>query len=110
MATTITTPVPVRHALRDFGNNVTAWRKLQGLTAAQVAERAGVSRGALRRVEQGEGGASMEVTLRVLRSLGIMDLVVSSVDPYNSDVGRLRSQEILPKRVRRSGVPGTADG
>jgi hypothetical protein len=29
-----------------------------------------------------------------------MDSVVAAADPYQTDVGRLRMDEILPKRVR----------
>jgi hypothetical protein len=36
----------------------------------------------------------------VLRIIGIMDTVVAAADPYQTDVGRLRMDEILPKRVR----------
>ena len=45
-------------------------------------------------------GVSTENLLRVLRIIGIMDTVVKSADPYETDVGRLRMDEILPKRVR----------
>jgi hypothetical protein len=38
--------------------------------------------------------------MRVLRTIGIMDAVVKSADPYETDVGRLRMDETLPKRVR----------
>ena len=34
------------------------------------------------------------------RIIGIMDSVVAAADPYRTDVGRLRMDEILPKRVR----------
>ena len=77
------------------------WRKLNRLTTAQVAERANVSRATLRAIEQGKGTASTENLLRVLRIIGIMDSVVAAADPYQTDVGRLRMDEILPKRVRR---------
>ncbi len=77
------------------------WRKLNRLTTAQVAERANVSRETLRAIEQGKGTASTENLLRVLRIIGIMDSVVAAADPYQTDVGRLRMDEILPKRVRR---------
>ena len=43
---------------------------------------------------------STENLLRVLRTIGIMDSVVNAADPYETDVGRLRMDEILPKRVR----------
>jgi hypothetical protein len=36
----------------------------------------------------------------VLRIIGIMDTVVKAADPHETDVGRLRMDEILPKRVR----------
>lgn len=94
------TPIPVVRALRVLGEHVSAWRKLNRLTAAQVAERANISRDTLRAIEQGRGTVSTENLLRVLRILGIMDEVVKAADPYETDVGRLRMDETLPKRVR----------
>jgi transcriptional regulator with XRE-family HTH domain len=93
------TPLAVERALRLLGEHVSNWRKLNRLTAAQVAERANISRETLRAIEQGRGTASTENLLRVLRIIGIMDSVVAA-DPYQTDVGRLRMDEILPKRVR----------
>ncbi len=75
-------------------------RKLRGLTQAQLADRAGIGRATLARFEQGDGGISLEGLLRVLRALGILDSLTRALDPYESDVGRLRSGEELPRRVR----------
>ena len=94
------TPLAVTRSLRVLGEHVSHWRKLQRLTAAQVAERAGISRETLRSIEQGKGTASTENLLRVLRILGVLDAVVSAADPYQTDIGKLRAEEILPKRVR----------
>jgi transcriptional regulator with XRE-family HTH domain len=94
------TPLAVERGLRILGEHVSNWRKLNRLTAAQVAERANISRETLRAIEQGKGTASTENLLRVLRIIGIMDNVVAAADPYQTDVGRLRMDEILPKRVR----------
>jgi transcriptional regulator with XRE-family HTH domain len=94
------TPLAVTRALRALGTHIGNWRKLQRLTAAEVAERAGISRDTLRAIEQGKGTASTENLLRVLRILGILDGMVTAADPYQTDVGRLRADEILPKRVR----------
>jgi|SRR5215217_2502258 len=96
------TPVVIAKALRNLGEDVTSWRKLRRLTTAQVAERAGVSRGTLRRLESGDGGVSLENTLRIARALGVLNSLVSALDPYSTDVGRLRSEEVLPERVRHS--------
>ena len=96
------TPIPVQRALRQLGEDIVTWRKLQRLTAAQVADRAGVDVKTLRSLEHGEGSASLENTLRVARAIGVLDKLAASLDPYATDVGRLRTEERLPTRVRPS--------
>lgn len=100
-------PIPVRRALRRLGEDVVTWRKLQRLTAAQVADRAGIDVKTLRSLEHGEGSVSLENTLRVTRALGVLDKFAASLDPYATDVGRLRTEERLPTRVRQ---PRQRDG
>lgn len=93
-------PIPVRRAQRSLAESAASWRRLRGLTQAQLAERADVSLGVVQRLEAGEGGVSIENLLRTLRALGIQDLLVQALDPLSSDVGRLRSSQQLPRRVR----------
>ncbi len=100
------TPLPVRRALRDVSGSVSHWRRLRGLTQAQLAERAGVSRGVARRLESGDGGVSLENVLRILRALGLTELLTDALDPLHSDVGRLRAEQALPKRVRPRRLDG----
>lgn len=100
------TPPLVRRTLRRVGDDLTTWRKLRGLTQAQLADRAGVHRDTISRLERGDGGVSLENVLRVLRGLGVIDSVTRSLDPYESDVGRLRADEQLPRRVRPKRLTG----
>jgi transcriptional regulator with XRE-family HTH domain len=93
------TPTAVLNGQRRIGEQLATWRRLRRLTAAQVADRAGLSRQTVMRLENGEG-ASMESMLRVARALGVLDSLVAALDPYATDVGRLRSEEALPERVR----------
>jgi len=93
------TPTAVAGAQRRIGEHLAAWRKLRQLTAAQVADRAGISRYTVMRLENGES-TSTENLLRVARALGVLDVLVAALDPYATDWGRLRSQEVLPERVR----------
>jgi transcriptional regulator with XRE-family HTH domain len=93
------TPIAVASGQRRIGEDLATWRRLRRLTAAQVADRAGISRYTVMRLENGEG-ATMENLLRVARALGVLDQLVEAVDPYKTDVGRLRSEEALPERVR----------
>ncbi|MGL5929343.1 MAG: helix-turn-helix transcriptional regulator [Dermatophilaceae bacterium] len=97
------TPVSVARALDGLGSDVATWRKLRHLTAEQVADRAGVSRSTVLRLEGGQG-ASVENLLRVARALGVLDLLTKALDPYATDVGRLRADEELPTRVRARGA------
>ncbi len=60
----------------------------------------------LRRLEDGDGGVSFENVLRILRVLGVLDNLAKALDPYESDVGRLRSDEQLPQRVRPKNLSG----
>jgi len=101
------TPLPVQRALRRLGEDIVTWRKLQRLTAAQVADRAGVSAPTLRSLEHGDGSISLENALRIARALGVLDKLASAIDPYATDVGRLRTEERLPERVRS---PRSSDG
>lgn len=93
-------PLPVRRALEEITGSLAAWRKLRGLTQAQLADRAGVSRDTVVRLEGGDGGVSTETLLRVLRGLGLLDVLPRALDPYETDLGRLRADEHLPARVR----------
>jgi len=93
------TPIAVANGQRRIGEDLATWRRLRRLTAAQVADRAGISRYTVMRLENGEG-ATMENLLRVARALGVLDQLVEAVDPYKTEVGRLRSEEALPERVR----------
>jgi transcriptional regulator with XRE-family HTH domain len=100
----------VGRALRSLGEDIVTWRKLRGLTQVQLADRAGMSRDTLARLERGEGGVSVENLLRILRALGILDALSDALDPYESDVGRLRSGEILPARIRPRSLGGEDRG
>lgn len=95
-------PIPYRtkKAAEDLGANLATWRKLLGLTLQQVAERAGTSRHTVSRLERGDTAVGMDIFLNVVRALGVLDEVVSAVDPYETPFGRARADQALPKRVR----------
>jgi transcriptional regulator with XRE-family HTH domain len=97
-----TMPPAIRRANRQLAEDVKTWRKLRSLTQTQLADRAGISRGVLSRLENGGEGVSLESFLRVVRALGVLESLTRALDPYESDVGRLRSGEELPKRIRPS--------
>lgn len=59
--------------LEKVGENIKLARKRRGLTTIQVAERAGVDRTTLVRIEKGDARVSMGAYFNVLRVLGLQD-------------------------------------
>jgi transcriptional regulator with XRE-family HTH domain len=98
------TPAAVSRAVSRVGEDLGTWRKLRRLTAAEVADRAGVGVNTVLRLEKGDG-ATLENVFRVARALGVLDLLAAALDPYATDVGRLRADEALPDRVRHRRTP-----
>jgi transcriptional regulator with XRE-family HTH domain len=97
-------PTAITRALREIGADVSTWRKLRNLTVAEVADRANVGVSTVLRLEKGDG-ATLENACRVARALGVLDPLQRALDPYATDVGRLRADETLPERVRRKAAP-----
>lgn len=86
--------------LTEFGEHVRGWRMVLGLTAQQVAERAGITRDTLRKIESGSAGVGFGNVAQVLRALGVLDQAVEAIDPLRSDLGRLRAGKLGKKRAR----------
>lgn len=79
--------------LKELGSNIARWRKLQGLSATVLAERAHVTRDTLRAIETGTGAPRIDSLLAVLTSLGMANTVIASTDPWNSIAGRALMDE-----------------
>ena len=97
-----TRPVPARtlRSAQNLGDQLRTWRKLQSLTIEQLAARAGVNRETVSRLEHGDVAVGMGTLLNVARALGILDNLVTALDPFETDFGRARADQTLPKRVR----------
>lgn len=93
-------PTTVRRDLRIMGERLSQHRRLLSLTVADVAQRAGVSPTTVSNLEQGKP-VRTDSLLSIARVLQMADALVSSCDPYSTDLGRLRAGEQLPQRVRR---------
>lgn len=92
-----------RRTAQTLGDYLSTFRRLQGLTAEQVADRAGISRTTLRKLEQGDASVGLDVFLEVCRVLGVLDFVLEGMNPYETALGQalVERQLSLPKRVRR---------
>ena len=95
-------PDPVaENALRGLGDDIVSWRKLHLLTQEQLAQRAGVSRPVVTRLERGEEGVGIGALMRVLVVLGVENDILAALDPYQSRFGRELADRAQVQRVRR---------
>lgn len=94
------TPMRTKLAAQEIGQSIASWRKLYGLTAQQLAEKANASRDTISRLENGDPSVSLATFLNICNALGVTDTVTAAVDPYETDFGRMRADQTLPQRVR----------
>lgn len=94
------TPLPVTRALRTLGQNLRDARKRRRIPTKLTAERAGISRMTLNKIEKGDGGVSLGAYAKVLFVLGMIQRLLELADPKFDTLGLVLEAEHLPKRIR----------
>ena len=94
------TPIPVSRALKKLGRNLANARKRRRIPMQLTADRAGISRTTLHKIERGDEGVSIEAYARVLFVLGMIDRLGDLADVTFDQVGFASEGEHLPKRIR----------
>jgi transcriptional regulator with XRE-family HTH domain len=77
-----------KRQLERLGENICNWRKLQGLSASELARRAHVTRDTLRSIEDGTGSPRLDSVMAVVSALGFAEHFVRGTDPLQSEFGR----------------------
>ena len=92
------TPIPVKRALRNFGQALRDARRRRRIPMWLAAARAGISRATLAKIEKGEEGVSLGAYAMVLFILGQIHRLaeISSLDAAESAF----ESRNLPKRIR----------
>ena len=91
--------------LQEVGRRIAFLRRSSQIKQEELAEKAGISRYALSRLENGAGGIRLESFLSVLRSLNVLNrLSVVLPEPTLTPIQLVelekKSEESLPKRIR----------
>lgn len=97
---TVHYPLTVKQALRKVGSDIEVARKRRRITVALLAERAGVSRGTIQRIQQGDPRTSFGAYASVLFVLGMIDKCRMLVDSSLDAIGLRCQNDDLPKRIR----------
>lgn len=79
--------------LRTVGENIRLARLRRDLTTTQIAERAGIGRNAVSKIEKGDEGVSIGAYLRVLIVLGM-----------EQDLFRIAETDILGRKLQDAGL------
>ena len=90
--------IKVDRSLKKIGLSLQNARKRRKITTALMAERLGISRGTLVKLEKGHPGISIETFLAALMMLDKLDEVVALLE--NDPLGIALMDKSLPKRVR----------
>lgn len=81
--------------IKDLGTNIRRWRKVNGMSATDLAARAFVTRETLRNLEEGSAAPRVDSLIAILAALGIVETLIDATNPYNNDTARVRIDEIL---------------
>jgi DNA-binding XRE family transcriptional regulator len=100
MKNLINLPIPVINALRKTGQDISDARRRRRITIELMAQRAGLSRTTIGKIEKGDPTTSMGGYASVLFVLGMEDRLSNLVDSVHDLVGRRLEDEKLPQRVR----------
>lgn len=93
-------PIPVNKTLKKLGSDLRQARIKRNLTMALVEERAGITHITLTNVEKGKSSVSIGIYAKVMFVMGLIDNLYNLVDAANDTIGKIYTDENLPKRVR----------
>lgn len=94
------TPLPVKRAIKRLGQDLCDARKRRRIPMRLAAERAGISRATLSKIEKGDEGVSLGAYAKILFVLGMVQQLAELADLKFDELGLGLEAESLPKRIR----------
>ncbi len=93
-------PIPIIRVLQKLGQDINDARRRRRITIELMAERAGLSRSTISKIEKGDHTTSIGGYASVLFVLGMEKRLGDLVDGMHDLVGRQLEDENLPQRIR----------
>jgi transcriptional regulator with XRE-family HTH domain len=93
-------PISVRSGLKKLGGDLKKARLKRRLKMIVVADRAGISRETLAKIQKGETGVSIGAYAAVIFALGLGTEWMNLADIEKDKMGQLLDEEQIPKRAR----------
>ncbi|XPV77646.1 MAG: helix-turn-helix domain-containing protein [Desulfovibrio sp.] len=95
-------PISLRRSLKGLGDSLKKARLRRRLKMVTIADRAGVSRETLAKIQKGDPGVSMGNYAAVIFALGLGTDWMNLADISEDKVGQALDDERLPTRVRET--------
>lgn len=96
----INLPIPVINALKKLGQDINNARRRRRITVQLMAQRSGLSKSTINKIERGDPTSSLGSYGAVLFVLGMEKQLNSLADSMHDTIGRRLEDENLPQRVR----------
>ena len=93
-------PLPVERALVAAAEDLALARRRRGISTSSMAERAGISKKTLYRLEQGDPGVSWGAVVRVLNILNLLPELNKALNTTNDALGLALMNKAVAKRIR----------
>lgn len=96
----------VARSLVKLGRDISLARRRRRIAAEDFAQRIGVSRATLHRLEQGDPGISLNTLSMAMFVLGQLGAIADLADPTKDDVGVMLTRQEAPRRIQRTRTSG----
>lgn len=92
-------PISVKKGLSKLGQDISDARKRRRIPTTLMAERAGISRTTLNKVEKGDASVALGIYASVLFVLGMEKRLSELADSKFDETGLMLDEENLPERI-----------
>lgn len=92
----------VERGLRKLGEDISLARRARRMSSQDFADRIGISRATLHRLESGDAGIAVNTLALALHALGRLDALVDLADPIHDAVTMMQLRDAVPKRVNKA--------
>lgn len=89
----------VERVLRKLGEDISHARRGRRIGTEDFANRMGISRATLHRLEKGDPGISLNTLAMAMHALGRLNTLRDIMDPAGDDVLIMQMREQAPKRI-----------
>lgn len=90
----------IQRALKQCGENIRLARRRRSIPVAIMAERVGVSKPTLAKIERGDPSVQLGHVASAMFVLGMIDNFRDMAAPENDELGITLEEERLPQRIR----------